>query len=357
MSVVVNCRFLTRPVTGVERFAEQITEQLARQRDDLVLVAPRRGELRRTELAGLPVHRVGTFAGHAWEQVSLRRFLLRRGKPLLVGLANTGPVGYRGQVVAVHDITHRRHPEGYARRFRALYAVMTPRLVADSAAIVTVSDFSRREIETTYHPRRPITVVPNAVGRWIVADGSVGATPDVEQPFFLVVGSANAHKNLATAYRAFREYRARGGGAALVVVGSTHRSFSSSTVDEQEGVIALGRVSDADLAWLYARAIAFIFPSLYEGFGIPPLEAQAAGTPVVASDIAALREALTAQSALWFPPTDARALTQALQRLSTDEALRTRLIREGRSNVARFSWRRSAEILSTVIDDALASGV
>lgn len=355
MSVVVNCRFLTRPMTGVERFAEQITEQLIDLRDDLVLVAPSRGELRRTELAGLPVQRAGGLSGHAWEQISLRRFLRRQGGPLLVDLANTGPVGYRRQVVAVHDITHRRHPEGYAWQFRALYAAMTPRLIADSAAVVTVSDFSRRELETLASPRRPITVVPNAVGGWIGRDDALAPRDRVEEPFFLVVGSANAHKNLATAYRAFRDYRDHGGDAALIVVGSTHRSFSSSTVVEQEGVITLGRVEDSELAWLYSHASAFIFPSLYEGFGIPPLEAQAAGVPVIASDIAPLRESLTAESALWFPPTDARALADALRRASTDEALRARLITEGSRNVARFSWRRSAKILSGVLDDVLAS--
>lgn len=356
MNVVVNCRFLTRPTTGVERFAEQITEQLIGLRDDLVLMAPSRGELRRTELAGLPVQRVGGFSGHAWEQISLRRFLRRQGGPLLVDLANTGPVGYRRQVVAVHDITHRRHPEGYAWRFRALYAAMTPRLVGDSAAVVTVSDFSRRELETLASPRRQITVVPNAVGSWVVRDDALAPRPRIEDPFFLVVGSANSHKNLITAYRAFRDYRDHGGEAVLVVVGSTHRSFSSSTVTGQEGVITLGRVEDAELAWLYGHATAFIFPSLYEGFGIPPLEAQAAGTPVIASDIAALRESLTAESALWFPPTDAHALADALRRVCTDEALRSRLITEGSRNVARFSWRRSAEILSAVLDDVLASG-
>ncbi len=356
MSVVVNCRFLTRPTTGVERFAEGLITELADLRDDLVLLAPRAGNLRRDELGGLPVERRGTLSGHAWEQASLRRELRRRGRPLLVSLANTGPVGYRRQLVAIHDVTHRRHPHGYSWPFRTLYAVMTPRLVRASAGVVTVSDFSRRELVALYSPTAPITVVPNAVGEWVTRGGSAPSDPPLREPFFLVVGSPNAHKNLATAYHAFRDYRARGGRSRLVVVGSSHRSFATMDVEGAEGATALGRVSDDTLGWLYAHARAFIFPSLYEGFGIPPLEAQAAGTPVIASDIGAVREALQPASALWFSPTDPLALADAMDRMDADAGLRARLVRAGARNVTRFSWRRSAELLSRAIDEADAAG-
>lgn len=355
MSVVVNCRFLTRPTTGVERFAEGLITELADLRGDLALVAPREGNLRRDELGGLAVERLGALSGHAWEQVSLRHELRRRGRPLLLSLANTGPVGYRRQLVAVHDVTHRRHPESYSWSFRTLYAMITPRLVRDSAAIVTVSDFSRQELTALYSPTAPITVIPNAVGGWI----KHGASPPPDQlflaSFFLVVGSPNAHKNLTVVYDAFREYQARGGRSGLVVVGSSHRSFAIADAQKAEGVTALGRVSDDTLGWLYSHACAFIFPSLYEGFGIPPLEAQAAGTPVIASDIDAVREALEPASALWFSPTDPLSLADAMDRMDADHGLRERLVQEGEKNVARFSWRKSAELLSKAIDEADAA--
>ena len=354
MTIVINCRFLTRPVTGVERFAEELVSELTAIRNDLVLVAPRRPALRRVEIGGVPIERIGRLTGHAWEQIDLRRMLRGTGTPLLVSLANTGPVGYRRQVVAVHDVTHRRHPEGYSWRFRRVYAALTPRLLRDSLEVVTVSDFSRRELSDLYPGGAPISIVPNAVGGWIRRGARVAPSSPLPEHFFLVVGSHNAHKNLATAYRAFRQYRGSGGTTQLVVVGAAHPSFAAAAPEAAEGSLLLGRVSDASLNWLYAHARAFIFPSTYEGFGIPPLEAQAAGAPVIASDIPAVREALD-QSALFFAPMDGDALAAAMQRIDTDPSLRRRLIDAGSTNVARYSWSASADVLSQVIDRANSS--
>ncbi len=353
MTVVVNCRFLTRPVTGVERYATEMVEALSRIRSDLTLVAPPEPELQRTELAGLPVQRVGTRSGHAWEQLTLPRHLRSLGEPLLLDLANSGPVSYRNQVVVVHDVTHRRVPGAHSRAFRRWYALMTPLLMRRARAVVTVSEFSKGEIRQLY-ARDDIAVTPNAVGAWVT--GRQTPPPSAESledtPFFLIVGSRAAHKDLATAYEAFARYREGGGRALLAVVGSSHPSLADGRLDAdriQDAVVDFGRVSDEELAWLYGHACAFVFPTRYEGFGIPPVEAQSAGTPVIASDIPVLREVLTEGSALRFAPGDAAALARAMVEVG-DPQVAARLVESGRANAARYSWSSSASTLSGIID-------
>ena len=346
--VVVNCRFLTRPVTGVERFAEELTTRLVGLRADILLVAPS-GELRKTEIGGQPVHRVGRLRGHLWEQSELPRFAHRHGRALMLNLANTGPAFSHRQLVAIHDINHRRNPASYSWRFRTLYRALTPLLVRNAAAVVTVSQFSKREIADYYGRADGVFVIPNAVGEWVHVAGRKPAGA-VDDEFFLLVGSPSPHKNIETAIAGFLSYRAAGGRARLILAGAAHASLAATTPDAGDGVLSIGRVADDELAWLYRHCKAFLFPSTYEGFGIPPIEAQAVGAPVLASDIPALREVLTPESALWFPPGDPAQIARALDIVDSDPARVVRLSEEGRRNADRFSWDDSASALSELID-------
>jgi glycosyltransferase involved in cell wall biosynthesis len=348
VTVVVNCRFLTHAVTGVERYAEEMVNALAAIRSDLLPVAPATVSLRHDEVGGMKVQRVGSRTGHAWEQLDLRRYLRKNGDPFLLDLANTGPVTYRNQLVVIHDVLHRRFPQAHSRAFRWWYGAMTPSLARHAEVVATVSRFSQAEIRDIYG-RRHIAVLPNAVGTWIAGPARRPSALATSH-FFLVVGSHSAHKGIAIAHRAFERYRERGGRAQMVVVGGSHRSFAGRQSSGTDGVHDLGRVSDDELIWLYRHAHAFLFPSLYEGFGVPPLEAQAAGAPVIASDIPPLREVLSPSSAIWFPPADDEALCEAMLSLETRSGLRANLMTAGQQNVGRFSWQASASMLSEIID-------
>jgi glycosyltransferase involved in cell wall biosynthesis len=346
--VVVNCRFLTRPVTGVERFAEELTTRLVDLRDDILLVAPT-GQLRKTEIGGQPVHRVGRLRGHLWEQTELPRFAHRHGNAMMLNLANTGPAFSREQIVAIHDINHRRNPASFSWRFRTLYRALTPLLVRSAAAVVTVSQFSKREIATYYGRADGVFVIPNAVGEWVHVPGQQPAGVSDDE-FFLLVGSPSAHKNMEVAIAGFLRYRSSGGRARLILAGSAHHSLAATTADAVDEVQSIGRVADDELAWLYQHCKAFLFPSTYEGFGIPPIEAQAVGAPVLASDIPALREVLTPESALWFAPGEPAQIADALAIVDNDPARIARISKEGRRNADRFSWPDSASALSELID-------
>lgn len=349
--IVVNCRFLTQTLSGVQRFAEEIAGALAQKRTDLVFVAPH-GDLRVDSLAGIPVQRIGRRTGHAWEQFDLPLAMRREFKgATLLSLMNTGPVMMKRQIVTHHDITYARWPQTYSARFRLGYRALSTLTLRHAERIVTVSEFSKAEIADLYGLRRTkITVVPNAVSSNV--HGAV-ATADTH-PYFLAVASHLPHKNLGFLIDTFiRHVDSTGSTSRLRLVGSRPDSFAGK---ERLGQVVhpqidwLGRVSDAELGQLYAGARALVFPSLYEGFGVPPLEAQANGAAVLSSTAASLPEVLV-DSALFFDPEDEQSLANALRQVENDDREVSRLRSLGQENVSRFSWDASASILSALLDD------
>lgn len=352
--IVVNCRFLTQPMTGVQRFAEEIVEALASIRNDLVLVAPP-GTLRRRDIGGLEVHSLGAHTGHLWEQWDLPRAIIRRRanrRPtLLLSLMNTGPALLRHQVLTHHDVTYARYPHTYSWTFRTFYRTLSSVTMRRARRIVTVSEFSRREIADVYGvPPEKIVVVPNAAGpRFTPATHWSPST----HPYFLAVSSDLVHKNLDLLLQSFTDFvDGTDSRTRLRLVGS-RPSFAGGAEPGHRGdgprVQWVGRVDEEELVALYRGARALVFPSLYEGFGIPPLEAQACGCPVISSDAASLPEVL-ADSAVFFSPHDPHGLTTLLAEIDRDGERRERLRVDGLANQARFSWAESARTLSDAID-------
>lgn len=348
--IAINCRFLVQDLTGVQRFAEEITSELARTRDDVRLFAPH-GELRHETLGGRRIEQIGNASGHLWEQWDLPRSLRREfGSPLLLSLMNTGPVLYPNQIVTHHDVTYLRFPGTYTRRFRIAYRILSSTTLRRARRIITVSEFSRREIAELYRldPGK-IVVVPNAAGR-----GFRRARLDSAEPYLLAVASFLPHKNIDRMIHAFEAYRRETGSRTkLVLVGGFRPAAMAGVAGSAPsggGVQVVGRVDDQTLQRLYAGARAFIFPSLYEGFGVPPLEAQAAGTAVAASDIPPLREVLR-DSAWFFDPRDVQSILEAIRVLDTDAETRRNLSLAGLENAGNYGWTTSAQSVSALLDE------
>lgn len=359
-SVVVNCRFLSQPVTGVQRFAEQITLNIVDLLPDVALVAPR-GDLRLNSIGGVRVEQIGRASGHAWEQIDLPRWLRRNGQPFLVNLANTAPIRYAPKLSTVHDVTYVRYPQSYSRPFRAWYRFATPTILRTSAEIVTVSRFSQSEISSVYGvSAHRVSVVPNAVSSAFlnVAASETWESDNLdllEFPYFLSVATRSAHKGVSELVEQFQDWRTQcGSQSRLVLVGGSSRNFASigEPGHEPSDVILLGRVTDEDLAQLYLHAHALAFPSRYEGFGIPPLEAASVGCPVIAADIPAVREVLQGAFSP-FNPDQPGALAERLTRISQDAEYREKLIRDGQERSHAFSWHRSAQQIADLIDTHL----
>ena len=323
----VNLRTLGYRITGVQRY---LLSLLPHMPSELESVKPSRA------LQGIK--------GHLWEQLYLPTQLQYR---LLWSPGNTGPIGVSRQVLTVHDLATLDHPEWFERKFALWYGALLPRLIRKVRAIITVSHFSRERIVrlTGVEPDR-IHVVYNGVDqRFRPADPKtirqIGTDFQLNPPYILFVGSLEPRKNLRMLLESWR----LGGfdGATLVVVGGTGRLFSRFEFDSiPEGVRLLGSVEDDVLPVLYSGAAGFVYPSIYEGFGLPPLEAMACGCPVAVSDIPPHRE-VGGETAMYFDPFSPEDLLRKLEcLLRLDGEPRASLVERGLHRATRYTWESAA---------------
>jgi glycosyltransferase involved in cell wall biosynthesis len=348
-NLLINGRFLGRRATGVDRFAFETVRAL----DELIAVRDPLVTGLRTEiivpemLAGMPspfrhvgLRASGKGSGVRWEQLALPQ--AARGG-LLLNLCNSGPLLYRRQVTVLHDAAPTRVPDSYSRPFVAWYRLMAPRIGRVSERVITVSEFSRRELCDAYRiPAEKIGVVSESGEHMlrVQQDDSAVAQRLNERPFVLAVGSLNRHKNfqlVAEAARLIRDAR-----FDIVVVGGGDARVYGTGQDALPGFVKhLGYVSDGELAALYRRAACFVYPSRYEGFGLPPVEALALGCPVIASRLPAVQEAC-GDAVLYISPDDPAELARLLEQITGDAALRESLRARGRTRTAQLTWRATA---------------
>lgn len=347
--LVINGRFLGRRATGVDRFAFETVhalDALLAAGDPLVdglyaeIVVP-------ASLAGLanPFSRVrlrasGRGSGMRWEQFALPQ---AAAGGLLLNLCNSGPLLFRSQVTVLHDAAPARVPESYSRPFVAWYRLMAPSIGRSARRVITVSEFSRRELSDAYRiPLGKIGVVPESgehMLRMEAAASACGAS-GADRPFVLAVGSLNRHKNfglVAQAARLVRDARFD----IVVVGGGDPRVYGAADGVLPAFVKHLGYVSDAELVSLYRRAACFVYPSRYEGYGLPPVEALALGCPVIASRLPSVVEAC-GDAVLYTSPDDPAQLAQLLERVTADAALRETLRERGHRRTAELTWRATA---------------
>ena len=269
--------------------------------------------------------------------------------PLLLG---------RRMLVTVQDVFHLAMPELVGGVVRRAYArVMFGAVRRRASRVLFTSDFTRREFtRLAGAPSAPTDVVPLGVdASW----GSVDRPGHASPPYLLYAGNVKPHKNVAALVRAFLTV-ADAVPHDLVIVGRTE---GMRTADHEVARLAassggrvrvVGEVSDASLRQWMGGADAFAFPSLYEGFGLPPLEAMAAGVPCLVSRSASLPE-VCGDAALYCDAHDERDIAARLLELLTDEPLRDRLRVRGREHAARFPWDRCAQGTLRVIEETLAA--
>lgn len=347
--IYINGRFLEQDLTGVQRFAGELALELSKLRDDITVLVPNKSKIKNQQyLHLLNIVEVSGYTGHLWEQVTLVNFLVKNNKPALLNLCSTAPLFYKNQIVTHHDITYIRYPQSFSKKFRMLYKLLIPLMLKNSKKVITVSDFSKQEISEHYHvDKEKIEIINNAVnGEFIPMNNSH------KERYALAVSSANYHKNFAMMIDAFLESNAD---MSLYIIGSmSSLSFSSVKYTEDPRIKFLGRVDDKELITIYQKASFFIFPSLYEGFGIPPLEAQACGCPVISSNVASMPEVLE-NSVIYFNPFNKSEIIAAIEKISADQLLSEQLIQKGLANVERFSWKKSAIELNNIIEKVFSS--
>lgn len=337
--IYINARFLTQEITGVQRFAEMLSLELRQKNNDIVFVCPK-GVLRESVARQLQVKQIGFCRGHLWEQVELPIYLKKLGSPLLLNLGSTGPIFYKNKIITHHDITYLRYPQSYSKTFLMFYKYLIPMMISTSRHLLTVSEFSKKEITSTYkYPARKTSVIYNAAGQEFLP-----GKRNESEIYFLTVASGNYHKNhhgMIEAFLKFKKENPESRDIKLKIIGDA-LNVSSHTIRKMKDIEFLGRIDDSELINLYQNAYAFIFPSFYEGFGIPPLEAQSCGCPVLASNKASIPEIL-GDSALYFDPFNKDEIVISMISIIKNENIRLSLIKKGHENITRFSWERSAD--------------
>ncbi len=246
-------------------------------------------------------------------------------------------------VVTIHDLMHLTRPEHATPAKRAYARWMISRALRLSARVIAVSEATKKEI-LAFGPSQglKVEVIPNGVGERFFLEGEEKESSS----YLLFLGNDKPHKNLDGLLAAWPRVRGSFPTLTLVLAGvEPGRSLP-------EGAKAIGFVPDADVPSLVGGARALVLPSFAEGFGLPVLEAQAAGTPVACSDLPALREA-AGDAAVYFDPHDVDSMIKGIQRILKEEELRKGLRKRGRARAKEYSWRRAAEQTAAVYEDVL----
>lgn len=258
--------------------------------------------------------------------------------------------------VAVHDLSFRAHPD-YFPPFVSWYMKwLTGAGIRQAQRVLTISDFSRQELLRFYPaPSQKVTVISLGVGRQFQAqppatqahsEPAILAKYGVTPPYIFAIGNIHPRKNLARLLEAYRRLQVERASLPKLVWAGLPRWESDSLVTEAQaaGVVLPGFIEQADLPTFYRQAEMLVYPSLYEGFGLPPVEAMACGTPVIASNTTSLPE-VVGQAALTVAPTSPAEIASAMARLLDDPTLSQRLRQAGLERSRQFTWVRTARQL------------
>jgi glycosyltransferase involved in cell wall biosynthesis len=360
---------------GIGTYVRNLVRHLARldHQSTYFLLCERRDEATLRDLAENFEPVVEESAGYSLrEHFSIPRQIRRLGADLFHSPHYVLPLLSRTpSVVTIHDCIHLLFPQYLPNRLAIHYArFMLRHAVRRATIVLTVSEASRCDI-LRFYPETPperVRVVPNAIDDAILTVPSPEETARVHERyqiqgrFILYAGNIKPHKNLDRLIQAFGQLKARTGfeDVKLIIIGdeiqrygSLRRSVETSGV--RQDVRFFGFVPDTTLAVLYRTAHLFAFPSLYEGFGLPPLEAMACGAPVLTSRISSLPE-VVGDAALLVDPYDTTDIAHGIERLLCDDALREQLIARGLERAGHFNWDRSVNAVLAVYREVLGTG-
>ena len=362
MKIGINGRFLVAKRTGVQRAAYNLVKTLFEvDRSNQYVLFTGKSQLDNPEwdydnvqIVASNIREGESFRNHLWEQLELPRLARRHKVDILHSPANMAPLFYKGKsIVHIHDLCFVVNPQWYSYTFHRVYNFIIPRLAKKATRIITNSNNSRNDllqfcdvdaekvrliywaVDQTFHSRRSHT--------------------DIEIPetdYILYVGSLEPRKNIGTLIRAYETLRIEHPEikTKLILIGGESPLFADAQLrikQFQEEIIFKGFVTDEELREYYRKATVVAYPSLYEGFGLPPLEAMASGTAVVTSNTSSLPE-VVGDAALMVSPYDYKQLADSLAKVICNPTLRQSLSQKGLEQVRSFNWYRVARNILSV---------
>jgi glycosyltransferase involved in cell wall biosynthesis len=359
--VYINGRFLTQEITGVQRYALEVIKSLdymlgigeiSKNKYSVTLLIPRHVKYK-PKLKHIHVKSIGRLKGHIWEQSELL-YYSRNG--LLLNLCNSGPIFKSNQIITIHDAAVYAIPHTFSLTFRTWYKFLLKRLAAHSKRVITDSNFSKKEIiKHTRISAEKVRII--YLGKEhllnIEMDNSILLKHNLKhESFILAVSSMNPNKNFQSIVKAIKIL---GNNNIEVVIagGRNSKVFGQLNNMLSANVKELGYITDNELKSLYENALCFVYPSFYEGFGLPPLEAMACGCPVIVSNAASLPE-VCGDAALYCDPHSPEDIADKIFKLINNKELRDSLSEKGLKRSKQFTWEKCAEETMEVIEEVLS---
>lgn len=338
--LICNTRCLQTKLTGVQRYTTEILKHFPGEK--VKCFSPSDNIAR------------GMF-GHLWEQIVLPTKLK---KQLLWSPSNSGPLSVSNQVVTIHDLVPIDHPEWLNKYFAEWYNFITPRLIKTVTHIITISEFSKQRLIDLYKvPDSKITIVYNGINAQSLLHSVYLKPKDLPfERYVLSLGSLEPRKNLPLLFKAWENILDKiPEDVGLVVVGGVgntkvFRDNGISSVPDR--VKFLGHVDDREISYLYENALSFVYLSIYEGFGLPPLEAMAFGTPVLTGNKTSLPE-VVGDAGLMIDPLSVNECENALIKLILDKDYRQTLSVKGKQRASNFDWKTSSSSTWKVLEKYL----
>ncbi|EIT7143535.1 glycosyltransferase family 4 protein [Vibrio vulnificus] len=317
MKIYVNGRFLTQRFTGVQKFAYQQLLKVC-ESYEVTLLVPKNAnlDLLPPDL-NVEILTIGQFSGHAWEQIDLYLYLKRNRNPPLLSFSGLAPIFYRNSIFTIHDISFKINKMWFSTYYSLWYGFSYFIMTKLCQRVLTVSHFSKDEILKFYPGLNgKISVVYNEIPQIKQNLSKV----EVSKPYVLLVSSLDPRKNILKFVESFAE--ASFINIDLYIAGGGSASFSKMNyVQKSDNIKVLGYVSDQRLNELYSNAKLFVYPSLYEGFGLPPVEALSYRCPILVSDIGSLREVCGDYDFYFDPKSKLSIKEKLIDVLSSEEKL------------------------------------
>jgi glycosyltransferase involved in cell wall biosynthesis len=353
MSIAINGKFTSQRITGVQRVAYELTRAMQMREtpgDELEVFVPQDAVEPGTSLKRK--RRFPWLRGNLWEQITLP---IAARRSTLVNLCNTNPLFKRRQVVMVHDMAVFDVPQAFSKKFLLWYRFRFSILPRLEPIILTISSFSKERI--CHHLRidaSRVAVLPPGADHLdrIVSDPAIIERLELSKDSYcVIVGSLDPRKNLQRVLDAVERLGHLTNLKFVIAGGRNPRVFNAARVgkpNDSKQVIWAGFVSDGELKALYESAACLVFPSLYEGFGLPPLEAMYCGCPVITSTYASIPEAC-GQAVMYCDATSVDDIAEKISLMLTDSELRQRYRTLGLRHAHEYRWDRAARELLEIL--------